>query len=182
MGAQAMTRFSAGRSLLILIAFSAGIFAHLLYLRWNPALTEKTESIGAPQPGAESPTYYRVNFIPLSAEPTGDEEKAKQLEKIVARDVEKIRSFTGQQARVHGRVFRVGHAAKSNTYFLNFGPSRESLTAVIFSSAVELFEKNKQSPKQFENREVEIVGLVKDHPQYGLEIILEHPGQIKVVN
>jgi hypothetical protein len=180
MGAQAMTKSCAGRSLLILIAFSAGIFAHLLYLRWNPASSEKTESIGIAQPDGESPTY-RVNFIPLSTPPT-DQEKAKELEKIVARDVEKIRSLTGQQARVHGRVFRVGHAAKSNTYFLNFGPSRESLTAVIFSSVVELFEKSKQSPKQFENREVEIIGLVKDHPQFGLEIILEHPKQIKLVN
>lgn len=175
-----MTKSCAGRSLLILIAFSAGIFAHLLYLRWNPTLSEKTESISMPPPGDESPAY-RVNFIPLSAAPT-DEEKANELEKIVARDVEKIRSFTGQQARVHGRVFRVGHSAKSNTYFLNFGPSRESLTAVIFSSVVELFEKSKQSPKQFENREVEIVGMVKDHPQYGLEIVVEHPKQIKLVN
>ena len=101
---------------------------------------------------------------------------------IVARDVEKIRQLTGQQARVRGRVFRVGHSPKSNTYFINFGPSREALTAVIFNSAAELFEKNKQPPKQFENREVEIVGFVKDHPQFGLEIVLEHPKQIKILN
>jgi hypothetical protein len=53
---------------------------------------------------------------------------------------------------------------------------------VIFNSSVELFEKGKQPPKQFENREVEIVGVVKEHPQYGLEVILEHPRQIKIVN
>jgi hypothetical protein len=101
---------------------------------------------------------------------------------VLARDLEKIRSLTGREARIRGRVFRVGHSAKSNTYFLDFGPSREALTAVIFNSAAELFEKSRQSPKQFENREVEIVGFVKEHPQYGLEVILEHPKQIKLVN
>jgi hypothetical protein len=71
---------------------------------------------------------------------------------------------------VRGRVFRVGHSAKSNTYFLNFGPSREALTAVIFSPAVELFEKSRLLPKNFENKDVEITGQIKDHPQYGLEL------------
>ena len=84
--------------------------------------------------------------------------------------------------RVRGRIFRVGHSAKSNTYFLNFGPSREALTAVIFASAAELFEKGKLAPKNFESREVEVQGEVKDHPQYGLEIILENPAQIKIIN
>jgi hypothetical protein len=170
----------AGRWMAISVSFLAGVCAHVLYQRWNPAVPERADPAATVQPGVESQSY-RVGFVPLSSTPT-DEEQATELERIVARDVEKIRSFTGRQARVYGRVFRVGHAAKSNTYFLNFGPSRESLTAVIFNSTVELFEKNKQPPKQFENREVEIVGLVKDHPQYGLEIILEHPKQIKVVN
>jgi hypothetical protein len=122
-----------------------------------------------------------VNFVPSPPNPMA-EASAAELVPIVARDVEKIRALVGQQARIRGRVFRVGHSAKSNTYFINFGPSREALTAVIFNSTVELFEKSKQSPKQFENREVEIVGHVKDHPQYGLEVILEHPKQIKIVN
>jgi hypothetical protein len=101
---------------------------------------------------------------------------------IVARDVEKIRTLTGRQARVRGRVFRVGHSAKSNTYFLNFGPTREALTAVIFASTVKLFKKNRVAPKNFENKEVELAGQIKDHPQYGLELILEDPKQIKILN
>lgn len=175
-----MRAISAGRWTAILISFLAGVFAHLLYLRWNATMSDIADPAATVQPSLESRSY-QVSFIPLPPK-TADEEQAKELERVVARDVEKIRSFIGRQARVYGRVFRVGHAAKSNTYFLNFGPSRESLTAVIFNSAAELFEKGKQSPKQFENREVEIVGFVKDHPQYGLEIILEHPKQIKVVN
>jgi hypothetical protein len=113
---------------------------------------------------------------------TAEAEQSPEPAEFLARDVEKIRSLTGKQARVRGRIFRVGHSAKSNTYFLNFGPSREALSAVIFSSAVDLFDKAKTAPKSFENKEVEITGQVKDHPQYGLEIIIENPKQIRIIN
>ncbi len=180
-----MTRSSDGvLSVVALLAFVAGLLAHVLYLRWNPSAPESQQPALAvhrePPTAGESPSFP-VSFVPLSPT-TAPDDNAAELTTLIARDVEKIRSFIGQQARIRGRVFRVGHSAKSNTYFINFGPSREALTAVIFNSAVELFEKNKQLPKQFENREVEIVGFVKDHPQYGLEVVLEHPNQIKILN
>ena len=96
-------------------------------------------------------------------------------------EVDKIRGLAGKPVRVRGRVFRVGHSSKSNTYFLNFGPSRSALTAVIFASAVDMFERDKLPPKAFDGREVELLGEIKDHPQYGLEIILEDPSQIKIL-
>ena len=164
--------------------FIAGFFTHVLYQRWNPAVGEIPEANPTVQNSAISvtgePHTHRVNYVPLSL--TTAEETNPELPEFLARDVEKIRSLTGKQARVRGRVFRVGHSAKSNTYFLNFGPSREALTAVIFSSTAELFDKTKTSPKSFENKEVEITGQIKDHPQYGLEIILENPKQIRIVN
>jgi hypothetical protein len=76
----------------------------------------------------------------------------------------------------------VGHSAKSDTYFLNFGPSRSSFTAVIFASSVELFRKGRIDPRSYEGKEVELTGEIKDHPKYGVEMILEEPAQIKVVN
>jgi len=167
----------------LVLAFAAGFVSHLLYQRWNPSIPESQRTAAVPNqlvPGAESPSF-RVSYLPLAPNPAV-EVRVAELTTIVARDIEKIRSFTGQEARIRGRVFRVGHSAKSNTYFINFGPSPEALTAIIFNSAVELFEKNKQPPKQFENREVEITGFIKDHPQYGLEVILEHPRQIKILN
>lgn len=173
---------TAGLAFGLVLAFAAGFFTHLLYQRWKPhsADSERVAAIlSQSAPSAESPAF-RVSYLPPAT--PAPETTAAELVTIVARDVEKIRSFTGQQARIRGRVFRVGHSAKTNTYFMNFGPSREALTAVIFNSAAELFEKNKQSPKQFENREVEIVGFIKDHPQYGLEVILEHPKQVKIIN
>lgn len=176
-------RFS-GTVIGIIVAFFAGLSVQSLYQRWNSNDMDSSISriadhtLPSPAVGGGS---YRVHFLPLPTAPSRADTNA-ELVNVLARDIQKVRSLTGQQARIRGRVFRVGHSIKSNTYFLDFGPSREALTAVIFNSAVELFEKNRQSPKQFENRDVEIVGFIKDHPQYGLEVILEHPKQIKVLN
>lgn len=169
----------------VALAFAAGWFTQVLYQRWNPPAGDHapTSSLpGAPREAAVTAGEpHRVTFLPL-AEPTAVAEPVTEPALLQARDVDKLRALTGKQARVRGRVFRVGHSAKSNTYFLNFGPSREALTAVIFSSSVELFEKSQLAPKNFENKDVEISGQIKDHPQYGLEIILENPKQIKILN
>lgn len=161
--------------------FGAGFASHFLYQRWKlpPEDTQETaQESTSPISARPTPQGYRVTYVPLSTAA----DRPVELPLLQARDVEKIRSLAGSQARIRGRVFRVGHSVKSNTYFLNFGPSREALTAVIFASVAELFEKNKLSPKSFDGREVELHGEVKNHPQYGLEVILESPSQIKVVN
>jgi len=175
-----------GTGLLIVLAFAAGLFTHGLYQRWNPPVSEAplARVSLADLPGASTAVpgqAHRVNYMPLG-EPAAQAEQAAEVPTLTSRDVEKIRALTGKQAKVRGRVFRVGHSAKSNTYFLNFGPSREALTAVIFASAVELFEKNQLAPKSFENKEVEITGQIKDHPQYGLEMILENPTQVEILH
>jgi hypothetical protein len=164
------------------MSFFAGFLTHVLYQRWNPVSAVAPAETGSGDSNFvaySEPGVYRVNFVPFA--PTSEADVA-DLPMLVARDVEKIRAVTGRQARIRGRVFRVGYSAKSNTYFLNFGPSRDALTAVIFGSVAELLEKNKQPPKDFENRDVELTGFVKDHPQYGLEVIVEHPKQIKLLN
>jgi len=166
--------------MLILAAFAAGLGTHLLYQRWNlPAEeSEFTQENKDSRATELTPEAHPVTYQPFLR----PADKPAEIPLLQARDVEKIRGLAGNQARIRGRVFRVGHSAKSNTYFLNFGPTREALTAVIFASTAELFEKNKLSPKNFDGREVELQGEIKDHPQYGLEVILENPAQIKVVN
>jgi hypothetical protein len=162
----------------IAVAFAAGLASHLLYQRWNPSSPVAEgpgihDGIAAARGPAREPQSYRVTYVPLTAQAP----LPADIPLLQARDVEKIRSLTGSPVRVRGRIFRVGHSAKSNTYFL-----REALTAVIFAAAADLFEKGKIAPKNFEGREVEVQGEVKDHPQYGLEIILENPAQIKIIN
>jgi hypothetical protein len=173
--------FAPVRAAGIVALFLAGFASHMLYQRWNPQpftagdpLSERnaeTRTLGG------EPRSFPVTFVPFSPPPSMPE----KLPSAQAREVEKIRGLAGNRARIRGRVFRVGHSAKSNTYFLNFGPSREALTAVIFASAVELFEKNQLQPKTFAGKEVEVQGEIKDHPQYGLEVILESPAQIKIL-
>jgi hypothetical protein len=175
-----------GTTVVVVLSFAAGLCTHFLYQRWNPPIIESDGSAVMVQPLGQDlavipPQQHKVSFVPLSSE-LAREEIPVELPSLAARDVEKLRALTGKPARVRGRVFRVGHSAKTNTYFLNFGPSREALTAVIFSSTAELLEKNKLAPNIFENKEVEITGQIKDHPQYGLEVIVENPKQIKIIN
>ncbi len=170
----------------ILLAFAAGLFTQVLYQRWNPPAGETAPKVAlsdVPRESVVTPGQpHRVTYMPLAEPAAAAAEQAVAVPELLARDVDKIRALTGKQARVRGRVFRVGRSAKSNTYFLNCGPSREALTAVIFSSSVELFEKSRLAPKNFENKDVELTGQIKDHPQYGLEMILENPQQVKILN
>jgi hypothetical protein len=183
MGKKVLTDSTVALLAVAATAFIAGLAAHLLYQRWTRSAEPKIQieadgraDTGLPAPIA--PGTHSVTYAPV----TPPKEKPAELPLIQARDVEKIREHAGSPARVRGRIFRVGHSEKSNTYFLNFGPSREALTAVIFASAVALFEKDKLAPKSFDGREVEVSGEIKNHPQYGLELILESPTQIKIVD
>lgn len=147
----------------IVLAFAGGFFIQNLYQRWRAA-QQAPASRSAPA---------------VSASPA--ETAAAEPELVEARDVDKIRTFAGGQARIRGRVFRVGKSSRSNTYFINFGPSRASFTAVIFPSSVPQFEQSQLAPKTFEGKEIEVTGEIKDHPQYGLEMILEDPAQVKII-
>jgi hypothetical protein len=147
----------------IVLAFAGGFFVKNIYQRWSakpkPPAGQSAPAAAAPQ--AETP--------------------ATEPQVVEARDVDKIRTFAGGQARIRGRVFRVGKSSRSNTYFINFGPSRASFTAVIFPSSVPQFEQSQLAPKTFEGKEIEVTGEIKDHPQYGLEMILEDPAQVKII-
>jgi hypothetical protein len=173
-------RWLTSKAVAIAAAFLAGFFTYSLYLRWrSPFLEVPAASQGkhSSESALIAPGNHPVTYRPAEA----FREKAGERPALQARDIERIRGLIGQRARIRGRIFRVGYSAKSNTYFLNFGPAREALTGVIFASAVELFENSNLLPRNFEGKEVEIEGEIKDHPQYGLELILENPSQIKVV-
>lgn len=151
-------RLSVRSAALLLTVFLAGSLGHFSYRLWT----------GAP---------------PCDGFPSG----VSVLESIVTADlpvvdvveVERLRELAGVRARVRGRVFRVGHSSRSNTYFLDFGPSRSAFTAVIFSSAVDSFVREDAHPERFQGQEVELTGTIRDDPKYGLQMILEGPRQIE---
>jgi len=148
---------------LIAAAFAGGFFVHIVYQRWNSRPVAAVAPVSAVAPA------------------TAPDVPAPEPAAVEAREVDKIRALAGAQAKVRGRVYRVGKSSKSNTYFINFGPSRAAFTAVIFASAAERFEQNKLAPKSFEGKEIEVTGEVKDDPRYGLEMILEDPAQVKIL-
>jgi hypothetical protein len=177
-GEKVLKPFSPTQSMSLIAAFFTGVFTLFLYQRWNPPIVQVDESttlnVVRLQPPPTLPSFA-VTFAHLPASQQADPPVLQAV------DTEKIRALAGKPARIRGRIFRVGHSARSNTYFLNFGPSRSALTAIIFASAVNLFEQDKLPPKGFDGREVEVHGEVKDHPQYGLEIILNNTSQIKIL-
>ncbi len=157
-----LRRLSVPLAALLLGAFVAGFFVHLLYGRW----------VG-PAPCAEP--------LPGASASATDPSTPGDLPLVDVMEVERLQELAGVLARVRGRVHRVGHSSKSNTYFLDFGPSRSAFTAVIFSSAADAFLREKAHPNQFQSQEVELTGRIKDDPKYGLEMILESPAQIRVL-
>lgn len=156
-----LRRFSLPTAALLLAAFLSGFAAYLLYGRWSGA----------------APCPERV----ANGSTAADSSLAADLPVVDVMEVERLQELAGVLARVRGRVYRVGHSSKSNTYFLDFGPSRSAFTAVIFSSAVEAFLRENAHPNQFQGREVELTGRIKDDPKFGLEMILESPAQIKTL-
>ena len=151
MAAGLSRRFSVPLAALALGAFLSGLLVHLVYARWT-----------APAPCAEDSAG-------------GD------LPEVDVMEIERLQELAGVLARVRGRVYRVGHSSKSNTWFLDFGPSRSAFTAVIFSSAADAFKGADAHPNRFQGKEVELTGRIKDDPKYGLEMILESPAQIRLV-
>lgn len=115
--------------------------------------------------------------------------KAKPKSKIIklpplslmATDLKGLRENAGKEVIVKGRVYRVYHSRRSDTYFLDFGPTRESFTCVIFKRVAKRFLKEGINPLSFNNKFVKIRGKVIDHPKYGLEIILESSDEIEVI-
>jgi len=153
----------------IIAVFLAGVLSHSLYQRWRqPPITSGV---------------YPVGYAPLPSESGRTPASPSTAETLIrAGDIEQIRAQAGQQARVRGRVYRVARSSKSDTYFLNFGPARGAFTAVIFASTVERLARSGINPNRYEGKEIEVQGPIQDHPQYGLEMIIEDPSQIKVLN
>ena len=151
-------RLSVRSAALLLAVFLSGSLSHFAYRRWT----------GAPRCDG-----FPSGVSALESAVTAD------LPVVDVVEVERLRELAGTRARVRGRVFRVGHSSRSNTYFLDFGPSRSAFTAVIFSSAVDSFLREDAHPDRFQGQEVELTGTIRDDPKYGLQMILEGPRQIE---
>ncbi|MBW1679440.1 MAG: phospholipase D family protein [Deltaproteobacteria bacterium] len=98
---------------------------------------------------------------------------------ISASDIDSLKQNANKIVKVYGTVYSVYHSEGSNPYFLHFGPD-PSFTAVIFSTAAEKFRQQGFDPHSYRGKEIELLGRVIDHPEYGLEMVLEDPSQIRL--
>ncbi len=110
------------------------------------------------------------------------EEGEGEIVELSATDTRALKKNVGEEVAVQGRVIRVGRSERSNTYFLDFSESKNGLTCVIFSSAAVKFERLGIDITSYEGAQVEVLGELIDHPEYGLEIIIEEPSQIRVLS
>ena len=110
------------------------------------------------------------------------EEGEGEIVELSATDTRALKKNAGEEVAVIGKVLRVGYSERSNTYFLNFSEDKNGLTCVIFSSAVEKFERLDIDITSYEGAQVEVLGKLIDHPEYGLEIIIEEPSQIRALS
>jgi DNA/RNA endonuclease YhcR with UshA esterase domain len=94
--------------------------------------------------------------------------------------VSDVAKYVDKTVTVEGKVLKVGNSAKSNTYFLNFSQQRGGFTVVVFAKTVSKFETAKVDLKSFEGKTVQVTGKIQNPPQYGLEIILNEPSEIKI--
>ncbi len=162
MAPELLRRISVPTAVLLLGAFLSGFLVHLVYGRWSGPC--------------------RCAEVPAEAPPSAAGSSAVAEPPVVdVMEVERLQALDGVLARIRGRVHRVGHSSRSNTWFLDFGPSRAAFTAVIFSSSVEGFLRGNVHPEQFQGLEVELTGRIRDHPKYGLQMVLESPAQIKAL-
>jgi DNA/RNA endonuclease YhcR with UshA esterase domain len=95
--------------------------------------------------------------------------------------VSDVAKYVDKTVTVEGKVLKVGQSTKSNTYFLNFTQQKNGFTVVIFAKTVSKFEAAKVDIKSLEGKTVQVTGKIQNPPQYGIEIILNDPSEIKVV-
>ena len=92
-----------------------------------------------------------------------------------------VSKYIDQVATVEGKVISVGQSTKSNTYFLNFSPQKNVFTVVVFNRVADQFKAAKTDIKSFEGKTVRVTGKIIKHEQYGIEILLDRPANIKLV-
>lgn len=109
---------------------------------------------------------------------TPAEQTSSAGDKTEAIDYTQAANFVGESKTVRGQVVKVYYSAKSDTTFLDFCSNYQGcpFSSVVFSS-----DKNKfGNINQYEGKTVEITGLIKTY-KGSAEIILNNPGQIKIV-
>ncbi len=95
--------------------------------------------------------------------------------------VSDVPTHIDQSGTVEGKVVKTTKSSRSNTYFLNFSEKQNVFTVVIFSRIVDQFAKDSVDILSFEGKKVRVTGSIQSPAQYGPEILLDKPADIKII-
>ena len=101
---------------------------------------------------------------------------------VDVKDAERLRELNGRWWRVRGRVRDVRRSRTGAAMFIWFYGCKlaAGFKVVIFSDAQSKFARKGCRLVELSGKEVEVAGTVRDHPVYGLQIIIGDPAQIMV--
>lgn len=98
--------------------------------------------------------------------------------------LEDLRDHVNLAVVFEGRVVAHQISAASGTHFIKFHQDRnpfKGFKLVIFSSEVHRWDRQGIDPGSYVGRTIQVRGLLKDHPRYGLEILPKSPSSIRLV-
>lgn len=99
--------------------------------------------------------------------------------------LEDLRNHVNLAVVFEGRVVAHQISAATGTHFIKFHQDRnpfKGFKLVIFASEVYRWERLGIDPASYVGQTIQVRGLLKDHPRYGLEILPKSPSSIRVVS
>ena len=94
-------------------------------------------------------------------------------------------ALVGHVVVFEGFVFAHQISSRSGTHFIKFHADPNPFTGfnlVIFEHDAHKWRKRGIDPASYVNHTIQVRGLLKDHPAYGLEILPKSPAQIRVLS
>lgn len=99
-------------------------------------------------------------------------------------DFTKAAMHIGQVVTVEGFIHLV-HRSGRGTYFIKFEKTPrpfDGFKLVLFNQYVPVWTNAGIDPREYQQKRLRVRGLVQDHPEWGLEIIVNRPEMISIVD
>jgi len=95
-----------------------------------------------------------------------------------------VAQYVGHVIYFQGKVVEVQKSRSTETYCVKFqrGPWPHVFKLVIFPNYVDNFRFGGQTIRDYEHKTIRVRGLIQDHPEWGLEIIVNSENAITVVD
>ena len=98
--------------------------------------------------------------------------------------LDKVRDRIGEVVTFEGHV-HLAHRSYRGNWFVKFEQTKapfEGFKLVIFENYARAWDEAGISPKVYEGQTVRVRGLVQEHPTWGLEILVNRPEMVEIVD